>query len=256
VSKVIQHPEKTSAAIYLRVSTDDQAQHGYGIDVQRERSRAQAIAKGWDIVGEYIDEGISGTKDETGRPGLASLLHDCAEQKINAVIVLALDRLGRKTSIVLSLVEKFTALNVALVSCKESLDTSTPQGQFVLTMFAALAQLERDTIVERTTAGRNQRGRRDGERGGRIHYGYDRLPDSSITVVEDEARTVRNIFAWRRLGLTLRAIATQLNDTDRPTPQGASKWYASTVKVILGNEADYRGGTRWESDARWPTILV
>lgn len=66
-------------------------------------------------------------------------------------------------------------LGVELVSCKESLDTSSPAGRFVLTMFAALAQLERDNIVQRTTDGRNQRGRIDGERGGRVPMEYKRV---------------------------------------------------------------------------------
>lgn len=241
------------AATYLRVSTEDQVS-GYGLDVQRERCKAQIVAKGWELVGEYTDEGISGTKDESKRPALAQMLQDAAAGKFNAVVILALDRLGRKTNIVLSLVEKLTQANVAIVSCKESLDTATPQGQFVLTMFAALAQLERDLIVERTTAGRNIRGKRDGEKGGRMPLGYIRVPEVGYAVEPDDAMIVRNIFAWRRFGLSLRAIAEMLNSQGITTKRGHI-WHHTSVRAVLNNEDAYRGGFRGESQVEWVRIL-
>jgi site-specific DNA recombinase len=242
------------AAIYLRVSTDDQVTDGYGLDVQRERCTAQAVAKGWQIVGEYCDEGISGTKGIDSRPGLKAMLKDAETGKIDAIIVLALDRLGRKTNIVLDIADKCRAWNTALVSCKESLDTATPQGQFVLTMFAALAQLERDTIVERTTAGRNERGKRDGEKGGRVPLGYTRTPDNIILIDDNGAAIVRRIFALRDGGLSMAKIAEALGST--PTARGGKRWYASSVREVLLNEADYRGGKRGDSDLHWPMILI
>src|SRR5689334_7380029 len=122
--------EQTRAAIYIRVSSEEQVS-GYGLDVQRERCRAQATAKGWSIAGEYEDAGISGTKDATQRPGLAGLVAAAEIGQIDAVIVLALDRLGRRTRIVLDLVDQLAAASVDIVSCKESLDTTTPAGRFV-----------------------------------------------------------------------------------------------------------------------------
>jgi site-specific DNA recombinase len=141
-------------------------------------------------------------------------------------------------------------VGVTVISCKEQLDTSTPQGQFVLTMFAALAQLERDTIVERTTDGRNKRGKIDGEKGGRLPFGYTRLP-AEIVIDEHAAAIVRRIFALRSQGLTLVKIAEQL---DTPSPRGAT-WWASGVREILLNEAAYRGGARGDSAVCWPAIL-
>ena len=183
--------QSLNAAIYLRVSTEEQVS-GYGLDVQRERCLAMATVKGWAVepIHIYADEGISGTKDASARPGLAALLAAAEIGNIRAVIVLALDRLGRKTRLVLDLVDTLAASHVQLVSCKESLDTSTPAGAFVLTMFAALAQLERDTIVERTTAGRNARGRKDGEKGGRVPYGYLRTSEG-IVIDPERARIVQ-----------------------------------------------------------------
>ena len=242
------------AAIYVRVSTEDQAEQGYGLDVQYARCRALATAKDLQVVAEYADEGISGTKGASARPGLAALLDDASAGNLDAVIVLALDRLGRKTVLVLSLVEELAKSGCALISCKESLDTSTPQGQFVLTMFAALAQLERDVIVERTTAGRNERGRRDGEKGGRVPYGYVRTSDSDIEVDPSAASTVRQIFALSNNGASLREIAD--NIADHPTSHGGKRWYASSVREVLKNERDYRGGNRGDSAMQWPVILA
>ena len=139
------------------------------------------------------------------------------------------------------------------MSCKESLDTSTPQGSFVLTIFAGLAQLERDTIVERTTAGRNARGRVDGERGGRVPLGYTRTDDGP-KVDADTAELVRRIFTLRKAGATLTAIADALNADGIPTARNG-QWHASSVRVVLGNADAYTGGTRGASDARWPRII-
>lgn len=256
-----QQPLATKAAIYLRVSTEDQAQEGYGLDVQRERCKAQAIAKGWEIIHEFTDEGLSGTKDASLRPGLAALLEAAQTRVIDAAIVLSLDRLGRKTSLVLNLVEQLSDTNVALVSCKESLDTSTPQGQFVLTLFAALAQLERDTIIERTTAGRNERGKVDGEKGGRLPMGYIRTSEGLISIDPQAAETVRRIFALKDQGLSLRSIANKLNSSGTPSaranhPRYAdSQWYASNVSDVLKNETAYRGGKRGQSEICWDPIL-
>lgn len=251
----IQQPLVVNAAIYTRVSTEDQANEGFGLDVQRVRAKAQIEAKGWEFAGEYSDPGLSGTLDADDRPGLAKLLEDARDGKINAVVVLALDRLARKTVLVLSIVEMLDDYSVALVSCKESLDTTTPTGRFVLTMFAALAQLERDTIVERTTAGRNERGKVDGEKGGRVPLGYKRIPGDGITVDPNGARVVKNIFALRRIGYTMDAIADALNRMDVTTPRG-HRWHGSSVKVVLDNEPIYRGAKRGDSDVRWDAILT
>lgn len=254
--------ELHKAALYARVSTEDQATNGFGLDVQRERCRAMATVKGWEVVAEYCDDGISGTLDADSRPGLTALLDAANAGDVSAVIVLSLDRLGRKTTLVLDLVERLTSAGVEVVSVKEQLDTSTPTGRFVLTMFAALSQLERDTIVQRTTDGRNARGRKDGERGGSVPFGYTRIRNdkgraTGVEVDETAAAVVRDIFTMRDEGLSLRAIAENLNYAMRQidAPRGGRTWYASTVKVILDNEQAYRGGFRGASRETWPCIL-
>ena len=243
-----------TCAIYLRVSTEEQARSGYGLDAQRARCEAMATVKEWRVVETFSDEGISGTKSADDRPGLAALLMGAAAHAFDSVIVGSLDRLGRKTSLVLDLVDDLTRYGVSIVSTKESLDTTTPTGVFVLSMFAAIGQLERDTITDRCTGGRNQRGKVDGEKGGRVPMGYTRTV-AGVSIDESAASTVRSIFALRADGLTLKAIAAALN-TSGITTARAHGWHASSVREVLQNEADYHGGLRGESGVAWPVILA
>lgn len=249
-------------ACYLRVSTEDQAESGLGIAAQRTRCYAMAEVKGWPRPVAYADEGISGTKDTSKRPALRRLIEEARASNLDAVIILSLDRLGRKTRLVLDLVEEFSKTGVALISCKESLDTSTPQGQFVLTMFAALAQLERDITVQRTTDALAERGKLDGEKGGRIPYGYRRVFEireekrvsTGVEIDEAQAGIVRKIVSMDKRGLSLREIAGRLNEQKTISPRGG-KWYASSVDAVLKNLPAYRGGKRGASSVRWPMII-
>ena len=249
----------TKAAIYTRVSTTDQAEEGYGLDAQMEQCRAMATVKGWDIAAHFSDDGISGTKSEDKRPGLAALTEAIDAGIVDAVIISSLDRLGRSTRLVLRIVDSMDSSGVDLVSCKEALDTSTPSGRFVLRMFASLAELERDNIVERTTAGRDARGRIDGEKGGRVPMGYQRILDekgnaAGVVVDDQEADVIRDIFALRAADNSLRAIAANLKEKGVSTRRG-SIWHASSVRAVLRNEDKYRGGQRGDSAERWPAIL-
>lgn len=247
-------------AIYLRVSSEDQVEK-YGLPIQRERCRAQTTAKGWQVVAEFEDAGISGTKGANQRPGLAALLQAAHKGEIDSVIVLALDRLARKALLVLSLIDELTQCGVDIVSCKESLDTSTPHGKFVVTILAGVSELERDVIVQRTSAGRDERGKKDGERGGRVPFGYQRWEDGLITVDKEAAEVVQRIFKERANNKTLTAIAEGLNASGiSPARKGqdrynSAKWYASTVQSVLRNEQVYRGGKRGSSEVRWQAIL-
>lgn len=240
-------------AAYLRVSTDEQRESGLGIAAQRSRVLGMAAAKGWPEPVEYADEGVSGTKEAKDRPALAHLLADVRAGKLDAVIVLSLDRLGRRTQIVLSLVEQLDAAGVKLISCKEGLDASSPQGAFVLTMFAALAQLERDMIAQRTRDALAELDRTTGDPGGRLPYGYVRTANG-VRVDRQAAATVRRIFEWHRRGVSMNRAALRLRESGMPSPRGAT-WHHTSVREILKNRAAYLGGKRGASERRWPAIL-
>lgn len=180
-------------AIYLRVSTMDQVD-GYSLDVQRERLTAYCTAQGWDDINVYMDDGESGTGIE--RPALKRMIRHIEEKKINAVIVLKLDRLSRKQKDVLYLLEEvFEKNNVIFKSATEPFDTSTPLGKAMIGVLAVFAQLERDMIVERTVGGKLQRIRNGKWHGGRAPFGYQWPEEGDdLVIVPDEADTVREIF--------------------------------------------------------------
>lgn len=250
--------DSIKAGIYLRVSTQEQADSGLGLASQEYRTKAQCDAKGWTDITMYADEGISGTKDESKRPGLKRLMDDVKAGMINTVVVLSLDRLGRSTSIVLRLIETIAQYNASFVSVKEGFDTSTAQGKFVLTMFAALGQLERDLISERTVDALEQRDRDHGYRSGKLPYGYrrivnrdstDKIISEQIVVEADEAITIREMFSLKDSGMSLRKIAEAIQ-SNRNTQRGG-KWQHTAIKVILENAEYYQGKVR-----NFPAILA
>ncbi len=243
------------AGIYLRVSTLDQKE-GHGIELQKTRCEAMAVVKGWTITKVYMDEGISGTIKETDRPGFSQLIYDATHKLIDAVIVYALDRLGRKTQIVLRTIENLAEMGIKLVSCRENLDTSSAAGTFMVTIFAALSQLDRDTIVERMKAGTEERRKIDGDIGGHMPMGYKRAR-ATVLIVEEKAEVVRHIFHRRYIDFRfMYEIADELNEKDVPRPTKRGKvWKAAVVQRILDNEGKYLGGYRNRSKFRWPRIL-
>lgn len=243
------------ALIYLRVSTDEQATDGYGLDAQRLQCTAYAQAFGLQVVDTFIDDGISGTKDASGRPALARAIELAKSGGFDILITASLDRIARNALLLLSLWDSFEALGISIVCVKERIDTSTAVGRLMRTVIAAIAEFERDTIVARTTAGRNERGKIDGEKGGRVPLGYRRIPGDGVEVDDEAARLVRNIFALRRMGYKMQPIADALNNMGVTTPRG-HKWHSSSVKVVLDNEAIYRGARRGDSSVHWQPILI
>jgi site-specific DNA recombinase len=251
--------DNVKAGIYLRVSTEEQADSGYGIEDQRIKCTAMATVKGWSIVKEYNDAGISGTKDATKRPGLAALLADAKAGVIDVVITLSFNRLGRKAKIVLDLASQLAQYDTQLVSCKENLDTTTPTGKFTLLMFAGLAELERDQTAERTEAGLTVCGNNNGYKGGKMPYGYTYLgtptnESYAIEVNPEETTIVQRIFSLKDSGVSLRKITAILNTEATPAPRG-DKWHLTTVALIVNNREIYRGAERYASGQTWPIIL-
>lgn len=238
---------------YLRVSTEEQARSGLGLAAQEAQIRAMATVKGWPEPVIYRDEGVSGTLDWRKRTHLNQLMTAAQTGEIDAVIVSATDRLARNTRVTLDIVDTLRRAGVILVSCKESLDTTTSQGQFFVTIIAGWAQLERDQISERTIAALGQVRLRTGDTGGHLPYGYVRA-DGYIAVHLAQARIVRRIFLLRAQGASLRAIAAVLNQRRYDSPQGR-RWHHSSVQAVLANAHYYRGAQIGASDRSWPVIL-
>src|SRR5215831_5091554 len=155
------------AAIYARVST---ANNGQNPEMQLRELREYCQHRGWDLVGEYVDAGISGAKDS--RPELNRLNADARRRRFDAIVVWKFDRFARSVSHLLRALEEFRSLGIEFVSLSEQIDTSTPTGKMVFTVLGAVAELERSLIAERVRAGiRNSRAK--GRRWGRPRVAMD-----------------------------------------------------------------------------------
>ena len=174
--------EAKRAALYLRVSTEDQHAETQGHDLQRYITQ-----RGWRAVEPYSDAGVSGAAPS--RPALDRLMADARRRKFDVVVVAAFDRFARSTSHLLAALDEFRALGIEFVSLRESIDTSTPLGRMVFTIVAAVGELERAIIRERVHAGL-RRARAQGKRIGR--------PPLHVSL--------ENVLVLRRQGKTLRQI--------------------------------------------------
>src|SRR5262245_16996355 len=156
-------------ALYMRVSTKG---HGQNTDTQAVALREYAQRRGFEIIEEYRDEGISGSKDS--RPALDRLMKDARARKFDVIVVARFDRFARSVSHLLRALEEFSHLGVDFVSLSESIDTSTPMGKMIFTVLAAVAELERNLIKERVHMGIS-RARKQGKALGRPRVEVDPL---------------------------------------------------------------------------------
>lgn len=135
------------AAIYARVSTHN----GQNPEMQLNEVRAYCERRGWQVAGEYVDTGISGSKEH--RPALDRLLSDCRKRRVDAVVVYRYDRFARSVRQLVNALEEFRSLGIDFVSLHEGVDTSTPNGRLVFDIFASIAEFERELIRDRVRSG-------------------------------------------------------------------------------------------------------
>jgi DNA invertase Pin-like site-specific DNA recombinase len=154
------------AAIYVRVSTTDQH-----VESQLYDLRELAAQRGIEVVHEYQDCGISGTRAR--RPGLDALMADARRKKFSVVLVAAFDRIARSTRNFLQIVDELDSLGIEFISRRENIDTSGPMGRLFLTLISSIAELESDLIRERVRAGM-RRAKLEGRRIGRARLDVDR----------------------------------------------------------------------------------
>lgn len=173
-------------ALYCRVSTSDQSPA-----MQLQALREYCTARGFEIFKEYTDHGISGTKDS--RPALNALMDDARKRKFDAVVVYRFDRFARSSRHLIQALEEFKSLGIEFVSYQENIDTASPLGKAIFTIVSAMAELERNIIVERVKSGLKA-ARSKGKRLGRPKVTFDR----------NEALRLKHE------GLGLRSIATMV----------------------------------------------
>jgi DNA invertase Pin-like site-specific DNA recombinase len=176
------------AAIYVRVSTTDQHP-----EAQLHPLREYAEARGFDVVDEYIDHGVSGAKDS--RPALDRMMTAARRRDLDVIVTVKLDRIARSVQHLVGVASEFEALGVDLVVRDQSIDTSTPTGKLTFHVLAALAEFERDLIRERTQAGLDL-ARKRGKRFGR--------PPAT------DSKQRERIVRLRKSGHSLRTIAERV----------------------------------------------
>jgi len=194
-------------AIYIRVSTDAQAEEGYSIDAQKEQLSAYCVAKGMKNYEFYIDGGWSGSNID--RPEMQRLIENVNNNRISHCIVYKLDRLSRSQKDTLYLIEDvFNPHGVAFVSLTESLDTSSAMGRAMIGILSAFAQLERENIRMRTRMGMQERvksGLWPG--GGKVPFGFDYDSDQGILVHNKDTWKVVKAYELTLEGYSEQTIA-------------------------------------------------
>ena len=243
---------ETATALYIRVSTQRQADEGYGLDAQRSELQAYCTAMGWTVADAhiYVDAGVSGKS--TDRPAFQAMLEAARTGVIGRVVATKLDRIARNLKDLLQTVDELKRDKCALVVKKEQFDTSTAQGVFVLQMLGAVGELERSMIADRVAGGRAENAKAGGFNGAPQAYGYS----GKFAIIAEQATWVREIFKRFLGGTSINAIAKALNDNGAPTQKGGS-WYPMTIQQILRNGL-YAGISQWDgvevSDAH-PSII-
>lgn len=232
-------------AIYIRVSTDEQASEGYSLGAQQDRIVKFVESQGWEIAEVYSDDGFS-AKD-LNRPAIQRLIKDAKSSKFDVVVFYQLDRLVRSVRDLHELLQLFEDHSIAIRSTTEIFDTTTAIGRLFITIVAAMAAWERETIGERVLEGMTKKASQGERNGGRAPFGYD-LVDGQLVINDQEARIVKQMFRMYLNGSGLREIALYVNQLGIGTKD------IRTISRMLENPV-YCGVTRWSKNSKREELL-
>lgn len=197
--------KKTLAAIYIRVSTLDQAREGYSLEAQEAALRRWCADRKYDVYDLYADRGISG-KDIYHRPDMRRMMADAKDKKFDIILFWALSRFTRSVSDLYNTMEILQKLDIGMISYTESFDTTTPMGRAMIGIIGVFAQLERELTGERVKAAMLVRA----EKGLRVCsdvIGYDPKGKDGLEINEKEAEYVRFLFDKYRERKNLTEVA-------------------------------------------------
>jgi DNA invertase Pin-like site-specific DNA recombinase len=226
--------------VYLRVSTDQQADTGHGLQVQETACRAWLRAQGHRLVGVHQDTDRSGGDDLTQRPGLAGAVGELVAGRADGMVVYRLDRLARDLVLQEQLLAECHRIGRELHSCSPTEDANLahtpddPTRQLVRRILGSIAEYERAVIRLRLTAGRESKRAAGGWIGGRIPFGYAHA-GGELVPLESEQKALQAMRRWHRQGWSLRQIGTALEEAGH-LPRGSERWHPSTVHKILNRE--------------------
>lgn len=233
---------KNRAALYCRVSTEDQAKEGFSLSAQKERLKAYCKAKGWPVVNSYIDDGYSGRYSD--RPAYQKMFED--KDTWDILVVMKMDRIHRNSKNFTLMMENLNAWDKEFTSMQESFDTTTAMGRFVMDIIQRIAQLESEQIGERVYVGMEQKAKQGvGILGFNIPYGFDNEGDN-LVINNEEADIVLYMYTCYGEGDTLRDISAKLKELEIRTKKGHDRWDPKTIQRILSNPI-YIGYLHWEN---------
>jgi len=233
-------------AIYIRVSTEDQAREGFSLKAQEEALRGYCDIYGHEIVNVYSDEGYSGRN--TKRPAYQQMMADI--DSWDFILVLKMDRIHRNTRNFIEMMEFLEKHHKNFISQQETLDTDTAMGRFVMQMLQGIAQLESEQNGERTKDGMKRKAEtletNDDEKrtmGFTPPFGY-RISDGKLVDDPEEQAVVYEIFDSYYSGETMDSICYHLNSRHVTTRKG-NPWNKFNLRNILHNPV-YAGFMHWE----------
>lgn len=219
-------------AAYIRVSTDEQADHGNSLSEQEERLKAYCVAMGWEQPKLFIDDGYSAKNLK--RPAIQKLIENVEKNKFDVVITAKLDRLCRNLLELLQFVKLLEDHDCNYVSSSEGFDTTTAAGKMVLQILGAFAEFERERISERVKDNMLSLAKNTDRAITQACYGYDIL-DGKYTINEEEAQNIKYMFDLAEEGHGHRMIAKHLNDRGVTTKRG-KMWDQVNVKRLMNTE--------------------
>lgn len=228
--------------LYPRVSTEMQVD-GYSLEGQKTMLTRFADREEMVIVDTYEDAGKSGKSIE-GRPAFQKMLRDIEEGlDIDYVLVYKLSRFGRNAADILNSLELIQSYGVNLICIEEGIDSSQTSGKLLISVLSAVAEIERENIIEQTMNGRREKARQGGWNGGFAPYGYA-LVDNKLVIAEAEAVAIRRIFElYTSSEIGLGGVANQLNlEGIRKIPRQngtLEDWTGHFIKLILDNPVYY-----------------
>ncbi len=244
--------ERMIAAVYIRVSTEDQAREGFSLGEQKEKLLQLCAFKGYEVFKVYEDAGIS-AKDMEHRPAFQEMLQDMRNGKINYIVAYKLDRVTRSVRDLEELISQLEKYNCYLVCDRDDVNTSTANGRFFVRMLTVLSQLEIEIVSERTKFGLNG-AIKAGHIPGKVPLGYYRDKDKTLKIDVTTKDIVLRIFEMYLEGKSYQTISNILNDEKVLSPNN-KKWCDSTIDRIINNKIYMGDYERYRYDADKETEL-
>ncbi|GIO12187.1 hypothetical protein J19TS2_17420 [Cohnella xylanilytica] len=242
---------KPRAALYVRVSTEEQRKEGFSLGAQEEILRAYCESRGFEVYDLYSDGGYSGKNFD--RPAMQQLLRDVDQDKFDIVLTVAVDRISRNNKEALTFIDdELHSRGKKLIVSTCDIDSSTDTGKMFISLLGTFAEYERRLIISRVKKGMEKRAS-EGKFNGGLMLGYNVI-NGALVVNEDEAETVREIFELRALGKGYKSIVNILNrkgkKTKGTTHKPSGSFSTCAVKTILDNEK-YTGSLDWGKKRDW-----